>query len=147
MRKAVFDSDTDARQDVDDLLDGGAEVGFGKHGPTAGVYGEVYTAKVEAESVIGNKQLGLTDDIEIKGPGVEGMIGLEDGSVGATIGFSAVTVKEQVGANVAGVNVGVSAEVGLKAELGFKFGKRTEVKLPFVTLGIGFGWAKDGKNE
>jgi hypothetical protein len=32
------------------------------------------------------------------------------------------------------MNVGVGGEVGLKAELGVKFGKTTEVKLPLVTV-------------
>lgn len=125
--------------------DAGIEAGFGKHGLTVGAYGEVYSATVQSESVIGNKTFGLTRDDEIRGPGAEATLGLRDGTLGASIGFSAVTVKEQVGANVAGVNVGLSAEVGLKAEFGFKIGKKTEVKLPFVTLGIGFGGAKDGK--
>ena len=47
-----------------------------------------------------------------------------------------------MGVNVAGVNVGVKGEIGLKAELGFKIGKETEIKLPFITIGFSFGGAK-----
>jgi hypothetical protein len=39
--------------------------------------------------------------------------------------------------------VGVSGELGFKAEIGFKIGKRTEIKLPFVSFGLNFGGAKD----
>jgi len=41
----------------------------------------------------------------------------------------------------------VSGEVGWKAELGLQIGKVTKVKLPFVSLGISFGGAKDGKPD
>ena len=45
--------------------------------------------------------------------------------------------------NVAGYNVGVSGEIGLKAEAGFQIGKDgVEIKLPLFSFGINFGKAK-----
>lgn len=44
--------------------------------------------------------------------------------------------------NVAGVNVGVSAEIGLKLELGLSIGKNTQVKPGPFSFGISFCGAK-----
>jgi len=128
--------------------DAGAGVEYTKkHGFSAGVFGEIYSATAKAEAVIGDEQFGLTRDIEVKGPGAEGFIGIRENSIGASIGVSAATLKGETGVNIAGANVGVSGEVGWKAELGLQIGKVTKVKLPFVSLGISFGGAKDGKPD
>ncbi len=123
----------------------GVGISQGKDGPSIGAYGEFYTGQAKAEGVIGDRNLGVTGDATVRGPGVEGFIGLRDGEVGAKIGGSLVSVEGEVGANIAGVNVGLKGEVGLKAELGFELGKKDiKVCLPFVSFGISFGGAKDG---
>ncbi len=118
-----------------------------KDGLSVGAYGEVYAAKVKAEGVVGDQQLGVTGDVGAKGPGGELFVGYRNGEIGAKIGGSLVSADGDVGVNVAGANVGLHGEIGLKAELGFKIGKKTEVELPFITLGISFGTAKDGKAD
>lgn len=122
---------------------GGAEVGFSvEEGPKAGLFGEAYAAKAKFDGVYGDDDLGLTGGFGgnvLKG---EGFIGVKGYSVGATIGGTLASVEGEVGTNVAGVNVGLTGEVGLKAELGFQVGQETKVKLPFVTVGFSFGKAK-----
>ncbi len=125
---------------------GGAGVKFGmdKEGPIAALYAEAYGFSAKGETLFaGDKDLGVTGAGQVKVLAGEAVAGFKDGSLGATIGGTLASVKGEVGANVAGYNVGVSGEVGLKAELGFKIGKKTEIKLPFVTLGISFGGAKE----
>ena len=73
----------------------------------------------------------------------EAVAGLKDGSLQASAGVNLASVKGELGANVAGINVGVNAEVGLKAEFGFKIGRKVEVKLPFISFGFSIGGAKD----
>lgn len=116
--------------------------GFGKKGWMAGLSGEIYALKAETDGVIGSEELGLTGGAGANVLKGEGFVGIKDGSLGATIGGTLVSVEGEVGANVAGVNVGLKGEVGLKAELGFKIGKKTELKLPFITIGFSFGKAK-----
>ena len=91
----------------------------------------------------GDKDLGFTGSGEVKVLSGEASAGFKEWTLGASAGVNLASVKGELGANVAGINVGVGAEVGLKAEIGFKIGKETEIKLPFVTLGISFGGAKD----
>lgn len=119
---------------------GGA--GIGEDGVTAGLSGEAYMAKGKVDGVLGDEQLGVTGGLEGKAMAIDGFAGIKDNSIGASVGGTLASVKGDVGANVAGVNVGVNAEVGIKAELGFKVGQHTEVKLPFVTVGFSFGKAK-----
>ncbi|ABX05222.1 MAG TPA: WXG100 family type VII secretion target [Herpetosiphon sp.] len=124
---------------------GEAGIGLGVNGDkkfTIGPYVEGTVAKGELTNVYGDKNFGYTETLEGKALSVEGFAGLKDGSVGATIGGTLVSVQATKGLNVAGVNVGVTAEVGLKAELGFSIGKETKIKLPFVSFGFSFGGAK-----
>lgn len=124
---------------------GEAGIGLGVNGDkkfTIGPYVEGTVAKGELTNVYGDKNFGVTETLEGKVLSVEGFAGLKDGSVGATIGGTLVSVQATKGLNVAGVNVGVTAEVGLKAELGFSIGKETKIKLPFVSFGFSFGGAK-----
>jgi WXG100 family type VII secretion target len=108
-----------------------------------GIFADGYVAKAQGETIFsGDKDLGFTGAGEVKVGGVSGFAGIKDGSLGASIGGSIITAKGELGANISGYNVGVNAEVGLKAELGFKIGKKTEIKLPFVTLGFSFGGAR-----
>jgi hypothetical protein len=53
------------------------------------------------------------------------------------------SIEGSVGANVAGVNVSLTGEIGFKAEFGITFGKRTEIKLPFISFGLRFGGGVD----
>ena len=52
--------------------------------------------------------------------------GYRHGTVGAKIGGSLMSADGDVGVNVAWANVGLHGEIGLKAELGFKLGAKTE---------------------
>lgn len=120
----------------------GLEFGVGTGGVSAGLAAEVYAVKGKLDGVYGSDDLAVTGGVGgnvLKG---EGFIGLKDNSVGASIGGTLVSVEGEAGANVAGVNVGLTGEVGLKAELGFQVGQKTKLKLPFVTVGISFGKAK-----
>lgn len=109
---------------------------------SAGAWGDVYVGRGQVDGVLGDDDLALTGGVEGKVLSADGFIGIKDNSIGASIGGSLVSAKGDVGVNVAGVNVGVSGEIGLKAELGFKIGQETEIKLPFISFGISFGGAK-----
>jgi WXG100 family type VII secretion target len=125
----------------------GGELGIGasfdKDGLSAGLSGEFYTAKASVLGVVGDKNLGLTAGGEIEVASAEGFIGIKDNNIGASIGANLISVEGEVGTNIAGVNVGLTGEVGLKAELGFEIGAGGfEMKLPFASFGISFGGAK-----
>lgn len=108
-----------------------------------GIFADGYLAKAQGETMFaGDKNFGGTLSGDVQVGRVNAFAGIKDGSLGASIGGSIVSAKGEIGANVAGYNVGVNAEVGLKAELGFQIGKKTQIKLPFVTLGFSFGGAK-----
>lgn len=120
-------------------LDDGVMIGGG---------GEFYTVKGEWDTaLVGDKEYGVTGSVGFKGPSAGGFAGFQfdrkDQAIGASIGVNAVSVDGSVGGNVAGVNVSLTGEVGLKAELGLKIGRRTEVKLPFISFGLKFGGGVD----
>jgi WXG100 family type VII secretion target len=127
---------------------GGAEggIGFGWNdkGGYAGLYGEAYVLAGKLEgTVIGDKQFGGTAGISGKLLAAEAFAGYKDGQFGAKIGGTLASAKGDVGVNVAGYNVGVSGEIGLKAEAGFEIGKKgVAIKLPLFSIGISFGKAK-----
>lgn len=124
--------------------DVGFKVGMDKDGPIAALYGEVYGFVAKGDTLFaGDKDLGFTGAGEVKAATAEATAGFKEGTLGLYAGANLASVKGELGANVAGYNVGVSGEVGLKAEIGFKIGKRTEVKLPFISFGINFGGARD----
>jgi WXG100 family type VII secretion target len=124
--------------------DVGFKVGVDKDGPIAALYGEVYGFVAKGDTLFaGDKDLGFTGAGEVKVASAEATAGFKEGTLGLYAGANLASVKGELGANVAGYNVGVSGEVGLKAEIGFKIGKKTEVKLPFISFGISFGGAKD----
>lgn len=124
----------------------GGEIGFGaglgKNGFTLGPHGEVYAVKGQLSGVAGDSELGLTGDAGFKALSADGFAGVKDNSFGASIGLNLASAGGTAGVNVAGYNVGVKGEIGLKAELGFKIGQETELKLPFITVGFNFGSAK-----
>jgi hypothetical protein len=103
----------------------------------------VYAARVKVEgAMVGDKDLGWTGGAEVKALQGKAFAGYQDGSVGLEAGVNLVSGKLETGVNVAGVNVGVNAEIGLKLELGLSVGKNTKVKLGPISFGISFGGAK-----
>jgi hypothetical protein len=105
----------------------------------------VYALKGKWDGVAGSENLGLSGGMGINALKGEGFIGIKDNSLGATIGGTLVSVEGETGVNVAGVNVGVTGEIGLKAELGLQIGPKTKIKLPFITLGFTIGGAKENE--
>jgi hypothetical protein len=122
----------------------GAAIGFTKDdGFVVGAYGNAYAAKASVLGVLGDKDLGLTGKGELTAGEFEGFAGYKDGNIGATIGVNVISAELEAGANIAGVNVGIKGEVGLKAELGFKIGADgIEAKFPLFSVGLSFGGAK-----
>lgn len=121
----------------------GFGAGFGKDGFTIGPYGEVYAAKGQTSGRVGDSDLGLTGGAGFKALSLDGFMGIKDNSFGASVGGNLASVEGTGGVDVAGYHVGVSGELGLKAELGFSIGQHTEIKLPFVSFGFNFGSAED----
>jgi WXG100 family type VII secretion target len=124
--------------------DVGFKVGVDKDGPIAALYAEAYGFVAKGDTLFaGDKDLGFTGAGEVKVLSGEAVAGFKEGTLGFYAGGNLASVKGELGGNVAGYNVGVSGELGFKAEIGFKIGKRTEIKLPFVSFGLNFGGAKD----
>lgn len=121
-------------------LDDGVFVGAG---------GEYYTVKGKADTAfVGDKEWGITGGVEGKALSAGGFAGVQwdgnDKRIGAEVGVNLVSVEGSVGGNIAGTNVSVAGEIGLKAELGFSLGKKgVEVKLPFISFGLKFGGGVD----
>ena len=129
-------------------IDAGAyEGGFGADGSLVGGYLGISGIKAETEGIIGDENLGLVGDATLKVASGEVLAGwdLEKRRFGVNAGFTVASVEGEVSANVAGVNVGVTGEVGLKFEVGLAWDNGPQVKLPFFSLGFSFGKAKDGK--
>lgn len=130
---------------------GHAEVGLKASlddGVLIGGGGEFYTVKGQWDTaLVGDKEYGVTGGVGFKGPSAEAFGGFrfdrKDQSVGGSIGVNLASVEGSVGGNVAGVNVSAAGEVGLKAEFGITIGRKTEIKLPFVSFGIKFGGGVD----
>jgi len=120
----------------------GAQAGVTSKGFQAGPYGEGYVVQAKTGGVWGDENLALTGGLTGKALAAEGFAGIRNNSLGASIGGTLISVKGEAGTNVAGVNVGLTGEVGLKAELGFQIGQETKLKLPFVTIGFAFGGTK-----
>jgi hypothetical protein len=119
------------------------EIGLGadfKEG-AVGAYakGTLFTAG--ASGVIGSTDLGLGAGAEVTAGEAEAFVGFKDGNVGAKIGGTLVSAEGTVGMNVAGWNVGLSGEVGVKFELGIEAGKETKVHLGPVSIGLNIGEA------
>lgn len=107
-----------------------------------GIQGGVTLLDAEMGQRIGSKDLGLVYTDETKVLDAEGFIGLHNGSVGASAGIDFVSDTVNGGVDIGGVNLGLDATIGIKAELGFQIGEKTEIKLPFVSFGINFGNAR-----
>lgn len=127
---------------------GGGAAGLGvkqtDKGTIIGAYADAYAAKQEwGGALAGDKDLGWTAGGEVKALSATGFAGYREGSFGADVGVNLVSAKGETGVNVAGYNVGVSGEIGLKLELGVQIGKNTKIKLGPITIGFSFGGAKD----
>jgi hypothetical protein len=124
---------------------GTAAIGVGlmeKNGDLdAGIWGEATAASVEDRGRWGSTNLGLTYGGDAKVLSASGFAGMKDDSAGAEIGVNLAEVDGHLGTDIAGVNVGVNAGVGLKLELGVEVGKHTQIKLGPFTLGLDFGGA------
>lgn len=109
---------------------------------SAGGYFRASAGEVSADAVIGDEDFGGSVGGKVEGPSVEGFIGLKDGSVGGEIGGTLISAEGSAGVNIAGANVGVSGGVMLGANVGFKIGKKTEIKLGIFKIGLILGKSK-----
>ncbi|HLH60122.1 MAG TPA: WXG100 family type VII secretion target [Ktedonobacteraceae bacterium] len=111
----------------------------GDNGETGVAFGgELALLNISDEARLGSENLALTASSETEALGVDGELGWHDNSLGATIGGTWISETGSIGADIGGVNVGVNATIGLKAELGFEIGEKTEIKLPFISFGFSF---------
>jgi hypothetical protein len=119
----------------------GAQFGVGEDGFIAGAYGEYDAVAVSGGAVLGGSLLGLTVSAGGSAGSAEGFVGYKEGTVGASLGASAVAGEVGVGLNVAGANVGVKAGASVGFELGVKLGAETEIKAGPFKIGLSFGKA------
>jgi hypothetical protein len=110
----------------------------GAHAPQVGGSLEVTAIETTDTSVYGSKRFGLTDETTTK----VGSVDLAVGSDGVHADVDAFSVEKELGINIAGHNVGVYGEGGLKEGWGLSFKHGIDVNLPFVSFGIEFGAAK-----
>jgi len=139
--QAVYKRESDDGFDVF-----GAEAGLegkaGDKGVDFGAYAGAYAVKGDVDGVIGDDKLGITGGVGTELLSAEAFAGIRHNSIGAVIGGKLCTVDGKVGVNIAGLNVNLIGEVGLKAELGVSVGAKTEFKAPFFSLGVSFGEAE-----
>lgn len=119
----------------------GAQFGVGTDGFIAGIYGEYDAVQASGSAVLGGSLLGLTLSSSGSAGSAQGFVGYKDGTVGASVGASAVAGEVGLGVNVAGANIGVKAGISVGLELGIKFGKDTEIKVGPFKIGLSFGKA------
>jgi uncharacterized protein YukE len=126
-----------------DILSAQAGIGVGmdSQGGYAGAYESATLLSASMSGVIGSKDLGLAGQVQAEALSEEGFIGYRHGQVGAEIGATLVSVKGTAGVNVAGANVGITGEIGVEFNIGFKFGKETEIALGPFKIGFSFGGA------
>lgn len=131
-----------------DLVRGelGVKAGLDEDGFAAGVYAEYDSFKSSGTAVLGSSLFGLTVGGTVAAGSASGELGVYAGEEGvgaeAKIGASAVSGEVELGMNVAGKNVGISAGASVGFELGVKIGTETEISLGPVKVGISFGSAK-----
>lgn len=126
----------------------GADFGFGKDkNALVGISGEFSGVKAEGEwLLLGDDQLGVAADSEMNAASADVLLGWNGERFGASAGVNLISVEGGISTNLAGMNVGVTGELGLKAEFGLEWGKEgVEVKFPLFSIGLSFGGAKDGK--
>jgi hypothetical protein len=105
--------------------------------------GTAFTAG--ASGVVGSTDLGLGIGGDVTVGEAELFAGFKDGRVGAKLGGTLASVEGTIGANVAGWNVGLKGEAGVKFELGLDIDvsahKRVSVYLGPVAFGLSIGEA------
>lgn len=119
----------------------GMQFGVGEDGFIAGAYGEYDATTASGGVVLGGSLLGLTLSAGGSAGSAEGFIGYKEGTVGASVGASAVAGEVGLGLNIAGANIGVEAGASLGFELGVKLGMDTEIKAGPFKIGLSFGKA------
>lgn len=98
-------------------------------------------AEGTAESrTFGKRYAGVSGGAKGTALTAEADAGFEDGSAKFELGGSLATAEGHADGHVGPMTVGVSGEIGLKAELGVSIGKRIQLKLPVVSVGINLGW-------
>lgn len=128
----------------------GAEVGWNEKGTFEslfGLYGEGSALKAQGQWMLSSDDdLGIAADLEVKVLSGDVLVGWNGKEFGLSAGINIASVKGEISKNIAGYNVGVNAEVGLKWEIGFSGSSEgIQVKMPFVSFGLGFGSAKQGQ--
>ncbi len=121
---------------------GNGNIGVSADATGVMVEGGLSVLKASDDLLVGSKSLGLATGAEGEVLGVDGSAGLNDGTLGADIGATLVSATGTAGINVDGLNASVDGTIGLKAEIGFKIGAQTEIKLPFISFGFSIGEAK-----
>jgi len=119
----------------------GAQFGVGEDGFIAGAYGEYDAVAISGGAVLGGSLLGLTVSAGGSAGSAEGFVGYKEGTVGASVGASAVAGEVGMGLNIAGANIGVKAGASVGLELGIKLGAETEIKAGPFKIGLSFGKA------
>jgi|GEM_PF-4212269 len=115
----------------------------GKKGPYIGLYGEATGLTLENRgTVVGDRNLGVTGGLTGEALKAEGFFGVHDKSIGASAGVKLISGEARAGLNLAGYNVALVGEAGLKLELGVQVGKKNRLKLGPVTVGLDFGGAE-----
>ncbi len=120
---------------------GSFDMGVQPNGDIA-VEGSISAVQGSGRSECRIKRSGATGDVNAEALGVDGTLGLHDGSLDADVGATLISASGSAGVNLDGINGSVDGTIGLKAELGFEIGPHTEIKLPFVSFGFTIGLAK-----
>jgi len=111
----------------------------------AGLYAAGTAFTVGASGVVGSTDLGVGIGGDVTVGEAELFAGFKDGRVGAKVGGTLASVEGTAGANVAGWNVGLTGEAGVKFELGLDIEvsvhKKVRVDLGPVSIGLSIGEA------
>lgn len=109
-----------------------------------GPSGEFSGGRLKLEgTVLGDKDFGKTQGIEIKVLKLEGLLGYKDGTLGNKFEANLASIKAMGGYNIAGRNVGMYFEYGLKLGEGAEVGKNTGLKFGPFSLGFTISDAKN----
>lgn len=127
-----------------DALQAEAGIGIGFHGgkPYAGAYAEGTLLKGSASQIIGTTDSGIGVGVEGKLLSAEASLGLKGETLSAVAGVVIASVEGELGGNINGTSIGVIGGIGLKFEVGVKFGpKNTRLYLGPFTIGLKIGEA------
>lgn len=119
----------------------GLEAAFGEDGINAGGYVEGSAYEGSAHILQGTTDLGHVVGGKVTALEGEAFAGIRNNSLGAKAGINIVSVELKNGVNILGLNIGIKAEAGLKAEVGASIGSETELALGPFTFGLVIGKA------